>query len=152
MTIISEMSDIVSKEKRSEIMGKIKSKDTKPEIIVRKFLYSHGFRYRLHMKDLPGKPDIVLQKYRTVIFVQGCFWHGHACKIGSGLRRPKSNTSYWNSKISRNITRDRDNQLELSAKGWNVILIWECEVKSEESLYRKLKPLFDKREETIITD
>lgn len=88
------MADIFSKEKRSKIMSRIRYKDTKPEIIVRKFLFSKGFRYRLYRNDLPGKPDLVLPKYRTVVFVHGCFWHGHPCKIGSGKRRPKSNKSY----------------------------------------------------------
>ena len=93
------MTDIFSKEKRSEVMRKITSKNTKPEIIVRKFLSSYGVKYRLHRKDLPGKPDISIKKYMTAIFIHGCFWHSHSCKIGSGNRKPKSNQEYWNALI-----------------------------------------------------
>ena len=93
------MSDIFSQTKRSDIMSKISSKDTKPEILVRKFLFSKGFRYRINVKTLPGKPDIVLPKYKTIIFVNGCFWHGHNCKEG---KLPSSNTDFWKEKISNN--------------------------------------------------
>ncbi|MCK4910717.1 MAG: DNA mismatch endonuclease Vsr [Thermodesulfovibrionales bacterium] len=135
------MADIFDKHKRSEIMSKIKSINTKPEITVRKYLYSKGYRYRIHKKGLPGKPDIVLPKYKTVIFVQGCFWHGHSCKIGSGKRKPKSNQSYWNNKIARNIERDKENHRKLKTMGWKVIKIWECATKDEKKLFNKLKPL-----------
>jgi DNA mismatch endonuclease, patch repair protein len=135
------MADIFSKEKRSEVMSKITSKNTKPEIVVRKYIFSLGFRYRLHKKDLPGSPDIVLSKYKTLIFVHGCFWHGHPCKIGSGLRKPKSNRNYWNQKINKNIDRDKKNIKQLKKMDWNVIIIWECETKKLQFLKKKLKPL-----------
>lgn len=115
--LFKPMTDIFSKEERSKIMGKIKSEDTKPELAVRKFLFSHGFRYRLHRKDLPGRPDIVLPKYKTVIFVNGCFWHGHGCKIGSGKRKPKTNIGYWIPKIEKNIERDKENYAKLTYDG-----------------------------------
>ncbi len=105
-------------------MSRIRSKDTKPEMIVRRFLYHHGFRYRLHVKELPGKPDIVLHKYKTVIFVHGCFWHGHqGCKIS---HIPRSNTDYWDAKLSRNCDRDSENISSLEKQGYKVIVIFEC--------------------------
>ena len=110
-------------------MQHIRSTNTKPECIVRKFLFSHGFRYRKHDKRYPGTPDIVLPKYRTIIFVHGCFWHmheGHSCFV-----MPKSNQNYWRPKLERNRQRDAENISCLQAMGWNVILIWECELKSD---------------------
>ncbi len=109
-------------------MSKICSKDTKPELLVRKFLFSKGFRYRLHLRDLPGKPDIVLPKYKIAIFVNGCFWHGHeSCKY---YVIPKSNTEWWLNKIKGNKTRDKENIYKLNAEGWKTIVIFECELKS----------------------
>ncbi len=108
-------------------MSHIKGKNTKPEIVVRQFLFSHGFRYRLYRKDLPGKPDIVLSKYKTVIFINGCFWHGHSnCKYAT---IPMANHDFWLAKISGNIDRDKKNYTELSELGWNVIEVWQCELK-----------------------
>ncbi len=108
-------------------MSKIRSKDTKPELTVRRFLYSHGFRYRLHVKGMAGKPDIVLPKYKTVIFVQGCFWHGHeGCKY---YVVPKTNTEWWLTKIKGNIDKDNRSNSLLKAEGWRVIYIWECGLK-----------------------
>jgi DNA mismatch endonuclease (patch repair protein) len=119
--------DTFSKLKRSEIMAKVLSKDTKPEIVVRKYLFSKGFRYRKNVKDLPGKPDIVLPKYKTIIFIHGCFWHGHeSCEAA---KLPASNTDYWIKKVSSNIKRYTQNIQSLSTFGWNVITIWECELK-----------------------
>lgn len=109
-------------------MSKISGKDTKPEILVRKHLFSNGFRYRKNVKELPGKPDIVLPKYKTIIFIHGCFWHGHTCKAG---RLPKTNYEFWNKKISSNLIRDKKNILELEKKGWKVIIIWQCELKNQ---------------------
>ena len=106
-------------------MSKISSKDTKPEILVRKFLFSKGFRYRINVKTLPGKPDIVLPKYKTIIFVNGCFWHGHNCKKG---KLPSSNTDFWKEKISNNKSRDAKNSDLLVKLGWKVIIIWQCEI------------------------
>jgi len=107
-------------------MSSIHSKDTRPEMIVRRFLFSKGFRYRLHVKTLPGRPDIVLQRYRTVIFVNGCFWHGHE---GCGhYKQPRSNVEYWKNKIERNKLRDLRDRLQLKEQGWHVITIWECQL------------------------
>ena len=119
------MSDIFSSQKRSDIMSKISGKNTKPEILVRKFLFSKGFRYRINVKTLPGKPDIVLPKYKTIIFVNGCFWHGHNCKKG---KLPSSNTDFWKEKISNNKSRDDKNSDLLVKLGWKVIIIWQCEI------------------------
>lgn len=125
------MADNHSAEVRSYNMSRIKSKDTKPEIIVRKYLFSKGLRYRIHDKKLPGKPDIVLPKYKTVIFVQGCFWHNH-----EGCSRaviPKSRVEYWLPKIERNKTRDIENADKLTATGWKVLTIFECELKPKKA-------------------
>ncbi len=119
--------DVHDKKTRSYNMSQIKSKNTKPEEMVRKYLFSHGFRYRKNDKRLPGTPDIVLPKYRTVIFVNGCFWHGHEnCRY---FVMPKSNIEYWQNKISRNIKRDKENDESLTASGWQVLTVWECQLK-----------------------
>jgi DNA mismatch endonuclease (patch repair protein) len=121
------MADVHSKEVRSYNMSRIKGKNTKPEMLVRKFLHAHGFRYRLHVKDLPGKPDIVLPKYKTVIFVHGCFWHGHeGCKY---YVVPKTKTEWWLNKINGNIANDEKVAKSLQDKGWKAITLWECELK-----------------------
>lgn len=120
--------DVVTKDKRSKIMAAIRSKNTRPEIIVRKYLFSRGFRYRLNHPRLPGHPDIVLRKYRTCIFVNGCFWHGHDCPE---FRPPKSRIDYWMNKIKSNQERDKKEQQELAKMGWHCITIWECELKPE---------------------
>ncbi|WP_242923098.1 very short patch repair endonuclease [Pontibacter liquoris] len=121
------MADVHSKETRSYNMSRIKGKNTKPELIVRKFLFSEGYRYRLHVKELPGKPDIVLPKYKTVINVHGCFWHGHeGCK---SYVIPKTNTEWWLRKINRNKVRDDQNLVKLTQDGWKVLTIFECELK-----------------------
>lgn len=110
-------------------MSRIKGKNTKPEMLVRKFLFSKGFRYRLHGKKLPGKPDIILPKYKTVIFVHGCFWHGHeGCRY---FVVPKTRTDWWLNKINGNIANDRKKQQALEKAGWKVIHIWECELKPQ---------------------
>ena len=114
-------------EQRHRCMSHIRSKNTKPEILVRRYLFSHGFRYRIHVKKLPGTPDIVLRKYRTVIFVNGCFWHGHE---GCGSYSfPKSNVEFWRKKIERNQERDLQEAKKLRFMGWHVIRIWECQLK-----------------------
>ena len=108
-------------------MAAIRGKDTKPEMIVRQFLHGKGFRYRLHVKELPGKPDIVLPKYDAVVFVHGCFWHHHTnCK---SARMPKSNSVFWRNKIMSNVTRDSLNVARLESLGWRTIVVWECEVR-----------------------
>lgn len=131
------MSDIYSKSKRSDIMSKISGKETKPEILVRKYLFSKGFRFRKNVKELPGKPDIVLPKYKTVIFIHGCFWHGHTCKRG---KLPQTNHQFWQKKIEKNIERDNHNTNKLEVKGWNIIIIWQCEIRN----YSLQKERFDK--------
>lgn len=108
-------------------MSHVRGKDTKPEVMVRQFLFAQGFRYRLYRKDLPGKPDIVLPKYKTVIFINGCFWHGHSgCKYAT---IPEANHEFWLAKISGNIERDKSNHAKLFELGWKVIEIWQCELK-----------------------
>ena len=117
-------------------MRQIRSTNTKPEMIVRSLLHKHGYRFRLHRKDLPGKPDIVLQKYRTVIFVHGCFWHRHHnCKYAS---IPKSNVEYWISKFKKNANRDSEIYNMLRNLDWNVIIVWECELGNPEALIRRI--------------
>jgi len=118
--------DIMSAEKRSRVMAAIHSRNTKPELMVRKYLFACGFRYRLNHPRLPGKPDIVLRKYRTVIFVNGCFWHGHDC---AAFHLPKSHTDFWRSKIDRNRQRDTEEQRQLAEMGWHCITVWECQLK-----------------------
>lgn len=119
----------MTSQQRSYNMSRIRGTNTKPEMIVRKWLWSHGFRYRLNHRLLPGKPDIVMRKYRTCIFVNGCFWHGHeGCRF---YTVPKSNVDFWKNKVARNKERDHDVQLRLAEMGWHCITIWECELKGE---------------------
>lgn len=132
------MVDVFTSEKRSQIMALVKSKDTKPEMVVRKLLHSMGYRFRLHRKDLPGTPDIVLPKYRVVIFVNGCFWHGHENCPNSRL--PKTNKGFWNEKIEKNKQRDRKNIEKLLAQGWKPMIIWSCELRD----IKKLKNILQK--------
>lgn len=121
------MADIVSPEKRSQMMAGIRGQDTKPEITVRRLLFAKGYRFRLRLKDLPGKPDIVLPKYNAIIFIHGCFWHGHqACSL---FRMPKSKQGFWSDKISANIIRDEKNIAKLLEMGWRVCTVWECALK-----------------------
>ena len=121
------MADVHTPETRSFNMSQIKGKNTKPEIAARKYLFSHGFRYRKNVKNLPGKPDIVLKKYKTCIFINGCFWHKHeGCKY---FVWPKSNAEFWKNKIETNVSRDQKNYELLREQKWNVIVIWECELK-----------------------
>ena len=122
------MADNHSKEVRSKNMSHIRSTNSKPEEIVRKYLFSKGFRYRKNVRTLPGCPDIVLPKYKTVIFVNGCFWHRHDCPR---FVWPSSNEEYWRPKILRNVERDRENSEKLKSMGWKVITVWECELKKK---------------------
>ena len=119
--------DTLTKEKRSWNMSRIKSKDTKPEMQVRSALHRAGYRFRLHVKDLPGKPDIVLPKYKTVIFVHGCFWHRH--KGCSNATMPSTNQELWKKKFQQNVERDKREQAELKKLGWKVIVVWECKAE-----------------------
>ncbi|MBK5719546.1 DNA mismatch endonuclease Vsr [Dysgonomonas sp. Marseille-P4677] len=132
--------DIWDKKKRSEIMSKIRSKDTKPELILRKALFARGFRYRVNDKRLPGKPDIVLLKYKTIIFLHGCFWHRHeGCKYAY---TPKTNTKFWIDKITSNTERDKRNLRKLTILGWSVLTVWECEIRHKYK--HDITPLVDK--------
>ncbi len=136
------MADIFSKAKRSEIMSKISGKETKPEIIVRKYLFSQGFRYRKNDKKLPGKPDIVLPKYKTVIFVHGCFWHCHKNCPKSAL--PTTNRAFWENKIRRNVERDKENQQKLKNLGWKIITVWQCRIKNKKLFEKTMKKVVEK--------
>jgi DNA mismatch endonuclease (patch repair protein) len=123
------MPDVHSKEIRSFNMSRIKGKNTKPEMLVRKFLFSEGFRFRIHDKKLPGKPDIVMPKYRTIVFINGCFWHGHdSCRY---FILPKTNSDWWAEKINRTVSADAEALDKLRKDGWHVITIWECDLKKE---------------------
>ena len=135
------MTDVYPPEKRSAVMRRVKGKDTSPELKVRKALTALGARYRLHRKDLPGKPDVVLPGRRLAIFVHGCFWHGHDC--ARGARVPKQNRDYWLGKVGRNLTRDAASCEALAALGWRVETIWECELKDAATLARRLERLLD---------
>lgn len=137
------MADTVTRERRSEIMSNIRAKGMKPEMIVRRTIHAMGYRYRLHRKDLPGKPDLVFPARRKVIFVHGCFWHQHAdpeCKIA---RRPKSNQDYWLQKLERNVVRDADHLTTLKLMGWDVLVIWECEIKKDTDIAERIRRFLD---------
>jgi DNA mismatch endonuclease, patch repair protein len=123
------MVDKISREHRSRVMASVHSFNTTPEMAVRSLLHRMGFRFRVHRKDLPGRPDICLPKYRKVIFVHGCFWHGHTCVHGS--RRPTNNREYWDTKLDGNIRRDADAVRALRKQGWKTLILWECELKSQ---------------------
>ena len=145
------MSDNHSKEVRRMNMSHIRSTNSKPEEIVRKYLFSRGLRYRKNVKDLPGCPDIVLRKYKTVVFVNGCFWHKHDC---GRFRWPESNAVYWRKKITRNVERDAENVAQLRKQGWNVIVIWECQLKkseAEENLQRLYLDITKQKTESSLT-
>ncbi len=123
-----------SRELRSRTMRAVKSKDTAPEMIVRRLLHGAGFRYRLHRGDLPGSPDLTFPSSRKVIFVHGCFWHGHTCARGS--RVPKANSDYWRKKIAGNVRRDQRSARALRQSGWKPLIVWECQLRSERLLSR----------------
>ncbi len=137
------MPDIFSIEKRSEIMSKISGKNTKPEIKFRKALFKEGFRYRINDRSLPGKPDIVLKKYKNCIFINGCFWHGHNCKAA---KLPETNKEFWLNKISENKNRDVKNYKILNEKNWKVIVVWQCEIKNQKLFNSKFKEIIEKIE------
>ena len=135
--------DIISEERRSWNMSRIKGKDTKPELVVRSILHKMGYRFRLHRKELPGKPDIVLPKYKTVIFVHGCFWHRHKkCKFAY---TPKSRVKFWKDKFAETVKRDKQHLKQLKENGWEVFIVWECETKDMD----KLKKIINKISQEI---
>ncbi len=130
------MVDTVTPERRSEIMGRVHGKNTRPEMTVRRLVHGMGYRYRLHRADLPGKPDLVFPGRRKVLFVHGCFWHGHKCALG---RIPKSRVEFWTDKIVTNKTRDEKNLEKLKALGWDCLVVWECQLKSIEPLQQLIR-------------
>ena len=131
------MADSLSRESRSRLMSKIRSRNTKPELYVRRAVWSAGFRYRLHVRNLPGTPDLVLKRYGFVIFVQGCFWHQHGC---AKSKRPSSNQEFWNLKLDENMARDARDRLRLEEQGWTVATVWECTLEAgTESLLAQLE-------------
>lgn len=129
--------DVHDKETRSFNMSRIRGKDTKPEMIVRRACHALGLRFRLHRKDLPGKPDLVFPKYKTVIFVHGCYWHSHDCRYGSVI--PKTNTEFWQTKRLTTVDRDERNARESEYLGWRVLTYWECETKDTDSLVDRIR-------------
>jgi len=137
------MADIFNKKKRSQIMGRISGKDTKPELIIRKALFSEGYRYRLHRKDLPGNPDIVFPSRKKVIFINGCFWHGHTCKKATF---PSTNKLFWEKKLTSNKKRDKLNLEKLKAMGWKSLVIWQCQIKKNtlKTQLNKIKAFIEK--------
>ena len=132
------MVDTLTKAERSERMSRIRGKDTNPEVLVRRCLHAEGFRFRLHRKDLPGKPDLVLPKYGVAVFVQGCFWHAHRCQKG---RIPGSRSDFWRSKFDANTKRDARNARRLRSMGWRVFHVWECELATTAKRQRTLERL-----------
>ena len=137
--------DLFDRHTRSRVMSSVRNRHTAAEMSVRRALHCEGFRYGLHASDLPGHPDIVLRKWRVVVMVNGCFWHGHHCRRG---RLPKSNTAFWREKIARNRLNDRRNLKELQKKGWVVIVIWECQLKPKENTEALYKSLFERIRKT----
>lgn len=139
------MADTVTPERRSEIMSNIRAKDMKPELAVRRLVHAMGYRYRLHRKDLPGQPDMVFSSRQKVIFVHGCFWHQHrdpSCRI---VRRPKSNQHYWLPKLKRTVKRDSEHLAELAKMGWDVLVIWECEVEDDPRTPERIREFLENR-------
>lgn len=131
------MTDVFDKDKRSAIMSRVKGVDTKPEMIVRAMVHLMGYRYRLHRKDLPGKPDLVLPRHHKAVFVHGCFWHGH--EHCSRSKRPTTHTEFWDSKLDGNMQRDIRFQRELTRMGWDILVVWECETRKPELLKQTLE-------------
>jgi DNA mismatch endonuclease (patch repair protein) len=131
------MTDVFTKEKRSWIMSRVKGRDTKPEMLVRSFVHRMGYRFRIHRRDLPGNPDIVLPRHGKVIFVHGCFWHGH--KPCPRSKRPATNKIFWNKKLDANIERDKRFRKGLRRMGWKLLVVWQCETHNPEKLFGKLE-------------
>lgn len=146
---MKKRSDIYSEEKRSEIMSQVRSKNTKPELQIRSRLHKLGYRFKIHCKDIPGYPDIVLPKFKSAIFVHGCFWHQHeGCKKAT---IPKDNQKFWLKKLQENVNRDRKHTSQLEALGWNVITVWECDIKRDlEATIRTVESQLKSKDEVII--
>jgi DNA mismatch endonuclease, patch repair protein len=135
------MTDVLTPEQRKLNMSRIRSVNTRPEMIVRSLIHRMGYRYRLHVKSLPGKPDLVFKKRKKVIFVHGCFWHMHDCKFGNV--KPKTNDLFWEKKRKGNVDRDLKNISDLHNEGWNVFIVWECWTKDHDDLLKQLKSFLD---------
>ncbi|MGJ3232909.1 MAG: very short patch repair endonuclease [Oceanicaulis sp.] len=133
--------DVFSPEERSRVMARVKGKDTRPELTVRRLAHALGYRFRLHRKDLPGTPDLAFPGRKKAIFVHGCFWHGHDCARGS--RKPKTRAEYWAAKIARNKRRDEEARLGLAQRGWDSLTLWECELKDVDALSDRLRAFLD---------
>jgi DNA mismatch endonuclease (patch repair protein) len=133
----SPSTDVFTPAQRSAVMARVRGKDTKPELQVRRLLHRMGYRYRLHRRDLPGSPDLAFAGRKAALFVHGCFWHGHDCPRGA--RQPKQNAAYWSAKIARNRARDAETEARLSALGWLAVTVWECELRDEPALAARLK-------------
>lgn len=140
--------DTISPSERSALMARIRSKNTKPELAIRSLLHRMGYRFRLHRRDLPGSPDIVLPRHKKIVFVHGCFWHGHDCKLAS---KPKSNSSYWSTKIQKNKERDARNISALQAAGWDILELWECEVRKFDGMEERLTVFLEGKMASIHT-
>jgi DNA mismatch endonuclease (patch repair protein) len=134
--------DVLTAAERSACMAAVKSANTTPELRVRRLIHAHGYRYRLHQKDLPGRPDLVFSGRRRVIFVHGCFWHGHSCP--RAVRVPKTNRQYWIDKIERNCRRDATVRKRLRAAGWRILVLWECEIRNGTSLEKRIRRFLEK--------
>jgi DNA mismatch endonuclease, patch repair protein len=137
------MPDTFNSEKRSEIMSRIKGKNSKPELLVRSLIHRLGYRFRVHVNDLPGKPDVVLKRHKKAVFVHGCFWHGH--KGCARSKRPSTNTEFWNLKLSKNTLRDAANQRLLKEAGWSILVIWQCETRDHAALEETLKRFLEQK-------
>jgi len=135
-----DLMDTLTPAGRSAVMKRVQSKNTQPEMAVRSLVHGMGFRYALHRRDLPGNPDLVFPARDRVIFVHGCFWHGHSCR--AGRNRPSSNTAYWTAKLERNCNRDAANLRRLRSLGWRVLVLWECELKNPARLRARVKRFF----------
>jgi DNA mismatch endonuclease (patch repair protein) len=129
--------DVFTAEQRSAVMARVKGRDTGPELKLRRLLHGAGYRYRLQVRDLPGRPDLAFPRRRAAVFVHGCFWHGHDCPRGA--RAPKANADYWQAKIARNRARDAAVQSDLAARGWTGLVVWECELKQPDAVLRRLR-------------
>lgn len=140
------MTDRLAPDRRRYLMQQVRSKDTKPERTVRSLLHSLGYRFRLHRKDLPGTPDIVFPSRRVALFVHGCFWHGHGCRIG---QLPKSRLDYWRPKIEANRARDHRKETSLAENGWRVVVVWQCELRDIDVLQARLRDVLDHAKKTI---